>query len=331
MPIEPAGPSEPAGPMVPIKLGYIGGVGRSGSTLLSLLLGSVEGVVAVGEMRFLWQRGVRRNEVCGCGQPFRQCPFWTRVGERGFGGWATRDVDRMVALESAFSHNRSLIPLLVPGIRPAGLAEYLGYLARLYTAIQEETGCRLILDASKTATYARILTRVPELDVRVIHLIRDSRGVAYSRSRTVARPEVVVDGSGSTDASAGRTPRLHPGRTAIQWITVGLMFELFSRTGTPTIRLRYEDLVRSPQTELKRILHRLGVDGEVDLLSLESGLPLLHTVSGNRLRFQQSELRLNLDEAWREGMTATHRRMVSTMTSPLLHYYGYDLATRLPS
>jgi len=50
------------------------------------VLGEVDGFFHVGEMQFVWQYGVARNHLCGCGQSFRDCPFWTEVFEHAFGG-----------------------------------------------------------------------------------------------------------------------------------------------------------------------------------------------------------------------------------------------------
>ena len=70
---------------------YIGGWGRSGSTLAERLLGEMPEIVGAGEVTHLWQRGLIDNELCACGTPFRDCPFWTAVGDRAFGGWDTVD------------------------------------------------------------------------------------------------------------------------------------------------------------------------------------------------------------------------------------------------
>src|SRR5690606_21580524 len=53
---------------------YVGGWGRSGSTLLECVLAEAEQTVALGEVVWLWERGLGRNELCACGQPFHDCP-----------------------------------------------------------------------------------------------------------------------------------------------------------------------------------------------------------------------------------------------------------------
>ncbi len=57
---------------------FIGAVGRSGTTLLERTLATGHGVVALGEMVHVWHRGLEQDEPCGCGEPFSECPFWSR-------------------------------------------------------------------------------------------------------------------------------------------------------------------------------------------------------------------------------------------------------------
>ena len=57
------------------KLVYIGGFGRSGSTLLEYLLTCQPDLVACGEIvRHVRRR--RTRKACTCGQPAAQCPIW---------------------------------------------------------------------------------------------------------------------------------------------------------------------------------------------------------------------------------------------------------------
>src|SRR5713101_2080953 len=64
-------PAQVAGPARP-RILYLGGLGRSGSTLIERLLGELPGVCAVGEVVHMWRRGVVEGERCGCGEPARR-------------------------------------------------------------------------------------------------------------------------------------------------------------------------------------------------------------------------------------------------------------------
>ena len=63
------------------KVLYIGGFGRSGSTLVERILGQLPGFCSAGEIVFLWQRGLIDGQLCGCGVPVPECEFWSRVGK----------------------------------------------------------------------------------------------------------------------------------------------------------------------------------------------------------------------------------------------------------
>src|SRR6266513_2914097 len=62
-----------------IRVIFILGYTRSGSTLLEQLLSIAPGTVSVGEMAYLWEQSVRNDSYCGCGSKWATCPFWTSV------------------------------------------------------------------------------------------------------------------------------------------------------------------------------------------------------------------------------------------------------------
>jgi hypothetical protein len=105
--------------MISTQVLYVGGWGRSGSTLLSHMLGHLDGHVAVGELRYVWQGGVAGNELCGCGKPFGQCEFWQAVGQRAFGGWDSVDVGEVLELEAAVLRHRNVPALAAPRLFPS--------------------------------------------------------------------------------------------------------------------------------------------------------------------------------------------------------------------
>src|SRR5204862_6576366 len=88
---------DPAAGVSDVPVLYIGGWGRSGSTLLAHVLAEVPGFVSVGELRYVWQAGPEANELCGCGLPFDECPVWTAVGQGAVGGGG--ELDRQEALQ----------------------------------------------------------------------------------------------------------------------------------------------------------------------------------------------------------------------------------------
>lgn len=53
-----------------IKVLYLAGWSRSGSTILSNILGEINGFFSTGEITYIWQRGLIINKLCGCDLPF---------------------------------------------------------------------------------------------------------------------------------------------------------------------------------------------------------------------------------------------------------------------
>ncbi len=233
---------------------YLAGLGRSGSTLVERLLGEMPGVCPAGEVVHLWLRSVRDDERCGCGQPFSSCPFWRQVGQAAFGGWDRVDVDRITRLRAQVDRARFL-PQLASGalrrrLEPA-LDEYVGYYRQTYAAISQVSGSPVVIDSSKHASLAFCLRSSPGMDLRVVHMVRDSRAVAYSWSKVVDRPE-----------AAGSQMSTYPAASAaLRWNLQNSALQLLSRLGTPTLRVRYEDFVRAPAATLSEIAAFAGLPG----------------------------------------------------------------------
>ena len=184
---------------------FVGGWGRSGSTLVDRTLGSVHGVTSLGELRDLWTRGIVENRLCGCGEPFLTCPFWTEVGERAFGGWDTLDLERLRRLRATVDRPWTL-PLLIWPVLPSfrrARNEYAATLDTLLDAIASVSGASLLVESTKIATFA-VLLRVTGRQVKMLHLVRDSRGVMYSWGKLVAARR--------RQWRRGRRPRRRSGR-----------------------------------------------------------------------------------------------------------------------
>ncbi|WP_188192643.1 sulfotransferase [Nonomuraea sp. SYSU D8015] len=284
---------------------YLGGLGRSGTTLLERLLGELPGVVALGEVVHLWERGVLAEELCGCGVPFPACAFWRQVGERAFGGWSRRLAERVLALRYRVDRTRRIARIAHPD-----LAEY----ARAYRLLYDATDAQVVIDSSKHASLACCLVTCG-VDVRVVHVVRDPRAVAHSWDRTVARPE---DGRPMT--------RWGPARTALHWTAQNAALELLARRGAWVTTVRYEDLLADPGPTLTALARELGLAAGPELPFVDGRTAWLgpsHTVSGNPMRFHVGRVELRRDDSWATGLGDGDRRVVNTLTWPLRVRYGY--------
>jgi hypothetical protein len=305
-----------------VKVLYIGGYGRSGSTLLVRLLGQLRGLQAVGEMWNIWQKSFVDNELCGCGSPFHECAFWGAVVQEAFGGFHAVALDEIHALRRTVRSQTYLPLLLYPRLRTGEqqrrIQDYTAVLSKLYTAIRSVSGCQAIIDSSKGPRYAMLLRETPGIDLRVVHLVRDSRAVVYSWQKKMVKPEVYW--------KTAYMDRPNPVSAALNWNVTNLLTQSFHHNGAAYLFVRYEDLVASPRSCLARIARFAGVECDEDDLFEQEDAPTFsvdHTAVGNPNRFRQGPVKLRRDDEWQSKMPGGHRRLVTTLTLPLLRKYGY--------
>ena len=296
------------------KVLYIGGSGRSGSTLMARLLGDVDGFVSVGELRYVWERGFVDNHLCECGQAFRECPFWAEVADRALGGFASVDAEAVRSNQEAVDRIRYVPELLWPWSRTKAFRrhhrEFEEALGQLYAAILDVSGANVVVDSSSDPTYGFVLRSVEPLDVRVVHLVRDSRAVAYSWTRSKRRPEI----SERTVYMRQRSPI----QSAVHWDAHNLLLEILTARDRNALRVRYEDLVADPDDVVRAACGLFGDLGDAPPIDAPR-----HSISGNPMRFQSGPLRVQLDDEWIEALPTGDRRLVTLTTAPLLARYGY--------
>jgi len=297
-----------------VRVLYMAGTGRSGSTLLARILDRADGVVAAGELRYLWQRGLLEDRVCGCGEPFSRCPFWTEVIDRGFGGRQHVDARELVATQRTLTRLRHVPHMLATGGRGAP-AEYLSALSRLYRAVAEVSGCDLVVDSSKLPSYGSLLARVPDLDVQFVHLVRDPRGAAYSWSRPKGHP----------DGDDGMQ-RMSVLKSSSLWLAWNASAPALLRKRARYCVVRYEDLVAHPRDVVDRILEFAGHTGDGTPFVGERTVSLerSHTVAGNPNRLQAGHVEVREDQAWTSALGRSRRALVTAVTTPLLGRFDYS-------
>ncbi|CAN5808103.1 sulfotransferase [soil metagenome] len=307
-----------------IRVLYIAGMGRSGSTVLGNILGQFDGFFHGGELRFIWDRGLIENWTCGCGSPFRECELWRTIFQDAFGGMGGVDSQEMFRQREIGTRTHHIpLMLMSPGRRllNSRSGEYLESLGKLYRAIQHNTGSSVIVDSSNFPAYAYALGMLRPIDLYVVHLIRDSRATAYSW----LRKKLHADAGSSQDSVYIR--QYSPLDTALRWSIRNLATEvLWRRSAGRYLTLRYEDLITNPQRSIDSILEMLQTSpsGSPFTSEHEVKFGVNHTVSGNPNRSQTGTVRLRLDEEWKKKLKPFDKSMVTALTWPLLVRYGYS-------
>ena len=254
------------------------------------------------------------NMLCGCGVPFRECWFWRAVLTKAYGDLGSVPAAELERLQDSVT-GIARLPALLAGPRSSAFdrrARRLEeHLVQLCGSIREVAGAASIVDSSKLASYCFVLSRANGADARLVHLVRDSRAVAFSFMRHKHKPDI--------HWRQAEMKRFSPLKSSLDWNGLNAAMEAIGLR-RPTIFMRYEDLAGDPSRQLQRVVPSSGLPG-----SGQGPVALAenHTVSGNPLRFTAGDLQIRPDTEWRSRMRDRDRWLVTAATAPLLARYGY--------
>jgi len=304
-----------------MKVLYIAGWGRSGTTILDNVLGQVDGFTSTGELHLIWQRGLVDGRLCGCGQPLRECAVWRDAFEVGFGGVDQVDAQRAIALQGQLHtrHAARVYRAQQAGQVPARY-HYADYLRRLYAGIAEATSARVIVDSSKFPTDGIVAAGLANCDVYVAHLVRDPRAVAYSWQRKKLSP--------GKSSGGGLLTRVGMARSTAVWLGYNEVIARYLRGAVGNERyllVNYERMATEPSQVVNDLIelvaehpaHRPAFDGNAVDLGVS------HTASGNPNRFSVGRIDIRLDDEWQHKMSPWRKRAVGLLAAPRLRAFGY--------
>lgn len=295
---------------------YIMGRGGSGSTILDLVLGAHESVAPVGELHPGWFRPHDRRR-CSCGEKVQECAFWRKVlddtyaqpdglSPKEFGRAMRRLAGRSGFVRMLFSRNGEVSAGFERTTRAA------------YRSLVVHSGRPIVAESSKNFNRGWFLLRRFGERVRVIHLVRDGRGVVWSfmkRARNAKRYQGFW-----TDF-----------RTAawniVAWNCANLAaLALRRRYPQNVLMLRYEDLCRRPNRELHRLGDFLDLDLNRVVEQIRNGAPLPrhHIIYGNFAIMNAAEaVSFRAREDWKTDLPWWARPLFVVLGFPANAVLGY--------
>lgn len=300
------------------NLVYIFAASHSGSTLLAMLLGAHPDICTVGELKATSKSmGAPDRYRCSCGTLIRECRFWQTISDgmamRGFQFDITDAGTDFRSSASAYAR-KFLGPLhrdqVLERFRDAALwlsPTWRGELARIQRkntamirTIGDVTGAKVIVDSSKTALRLKYLLRNPGIDVKIIRLIRDGRGVAltYVEERQISMAKAACEWRRGNEAAEN----LLRGIDRTRWIET-----------------RYEDLCADPDGVLTGLFNFIGVDPTQAVRDFRA---VEQHVVGNNMRLSTSS-EIKLDEQWKEVLTDERLDDFDRIAGELSRRYGY--------
>lgn len=214
------------------KVVFIASLSHSGSTLINLLLGAHPQLVGLGEVDTVLQMNAARLESekvmrCSCGERVRDCVFWAPV------------IAALLAEPKANLVERYSI---------------------LFDCFQQQYGRDVhLVDSSKYLGQLRTVSYLPQVDLKVVHLIKDVRGFAVSQ-RDATDPEMkyrhlpVLAGS----VNLSRWVYLHSIKTSTylfwKWyLRNQAVRRMVGARALKNIQIGYDELAQYPEAILKKL------------------------------------------------------------------------------
>jgi hypothetical protein len=293
----------------------------TGSTLLGSLLSEHPECASIGAATGLIRRTDLSTYRCSCGELFRECEFWTHieVRTRALGHpvnvfetnfWNThlrlsrnRVTNALLARSlgsGPLNRARDAVVSMVPGTR-AAIARMGWNTWSLASAVLERTGKTVFVDTARDHQRPKYLSRLPMLDVKVIHLVRDPRG---------------------NTASIMKHTGVDVGTAARQWTHANVEAARVRRflPQASWLSLQYEALCADPAGVLQRISDFLGIGRPM----MQQGFrDSVSHIIGNKMRMKGlGEIREDL--SWKTSLGEAELSTIARVAGPTSRSMGYD-------
>jgi len=298
---------------------YIAGASYSGSTLLAMLIDSHPQMASISEVGGPSPGTDISRYRCSCGAALIDCPFYRELAKLirskgsdfNLGEWNTlfrmsrhRIIDIPFARPLRNTLLESIRDRIVPFIPPyRRVIRDIAVRNRHFAeSVLELTGKTLFADAQKDSIRIKFLSEIEQLDLRVIHLVRDARGGAASFMKHKDRhdPAWAAHLWAKANRNADRARRHVP---ADRWLL-----------------LRYDDICEDYQACMDRISDFAGVDRAVippDFSELD------HHIVGNEMRMKQTQ-RITADLSWKERLSKEDLSAIARVAGETNRYFGFS-------
>lgn len=318
------------------ELLYITGSGRSGSTLLDMLLNTNPDIAALGEVHRFSMNINSKEEAhkCTCGASVGDCHFWMGVVEglkkKGIDPGALRttwDWNHQVGVDedginikekiapSNILHRVNLFNVLLAagfGAVAVRFASCFSFLNRgkkifedswlLYKAVSDVSGKNVIVDGTKSPGRLMGLARInPEnVPIKVVYLCRDGRAVVHARMKR---------------------QRVSMKKAAKIWRLEHLKIQRALRVSElPFIKVKYEELCENTDFVMKKVFDFSSAEKSEINLSFREGS---HSLGGNPMRKRVNEDRIIINEKWKSELSSKDLKVFNKIAGPMNENLGY--------
>lgn len=296
-----------------IKVVYFAGSGRSGSTILNIILGNHPQIFGGGELQNM--RSVyNATKVCSCQAHMVNCKFWSAVMNDWISKVGADDMNTALIkwhkFEGVFSVKAWLRMYFGIGEGSKEYKEYMDSTSEFYRTIQRHSGKGMVVDISKNPLRALALEKNPDIDLRMVHLVRDGRAVAWSLKK-----------------NAKQQNRKRPTwRAAMFWIVINRLTNLVRGKVEHNTVIKYEDFIKKPG----EVLNQIGLMSDIDFSSIVNKIgenddfEIKHVMAGNAIRKASTiKFQTTDSDSWKKKLNPSGRKFFKMLAYNSLKGHNY--------
>lgn len=274
---------------------YLLGAGRSGTTLLATVLNTHHKIISIGEMH-QFKEHLSGLKTCSCGEKLNQCDFWKEVAT-SFGNEIMEELNYCERMEK---HNN--IPLLL--LKNKKDQRYLKTQEKIFQNFLNDMKNITILDSSKYISRYLLLSKSKKLNVKGIYVVRDVRGVINSFQKKVQTPKKPIS-------------------TILYYSLINLFGQIVYWLDTNVIKVKYEDFVQDPISQLS-IIYQHSLDDNDNIVTLPEELEMPHIIGGNRMKHKK-KINITPDYKWKQKISRKRQIIYYLAVWPLMVLNGYRI------
>jgi hypothetical protein len=286
-----------------IKLIYIASNGRSGSTLLDMLLGKHNECYTLGEFQMMPIDFKNNTQPCGCSKKVSECELWTKIYNKNKEIINNGTISRFREFDGGkVLRWAELLEIFFS--KPANHKQKELYgednyqvLDTVYNHLQDKD-IRYFVDASKDSYRLKWLIQSGYFEIKVLHIIKKPEAFVYSMTKD----------------KEGLKKLYMTLRMTFRWIVENsIIYKVAHKYATKDnyYKVNYEELAGNFDNEINRIFNFLELEVSSNLYN-DGFMHTNHAISGNFMRFKSPKI--SLDTKWKEKMGMVFKNIVNTLT-----------------
>jgi hypothetical protein len=299
---------------------YIAGYGRSGSTLLDIILGDHPRAISLGETVRIIEDYLNPDSTCSCGVRLNECSFWSKIINRIYPAQTEEELIKIKENQRTIESKFGLFRIVGPFYSSAK-ERYTFLINDFFNTVFDESHKDVVIDSSKSAYGAAwrayALSKYCKYPIKIIHLTRDGKSVVASKLRGDNRK--LRMGINHVQSMAAL-------RGIIGWnianLIMGITKILVKKDSY--LFIQYERFIHEPQKVLREIESFTGLSYEEAEKKIINNEPfeIGHLIGGNRITNQKNIVLRRTDNS-QSSIKWYYSLLYFCFSLPCIIYFNY--------